>query len=339
MLQPVNLGRAMTRPLLEVRGLSKSFPVGQSLLASGRSVLSAVDDVSFSIAVGETLAVVGETGSGKTTLARMIVRLERPSGGHVVFDGVDVLRATGDASRALRRRMQLIFQNPYAALDPRMRVRDAVAEGFASTSIRGQERLDRVAELMDSVQLPTTIMGNFPHQLSGGQRQRVVIARALAANADLLVADEPVSALDASIQSQIINLLRDLKTKRNLALLLITHDLEIAQTLADRIAVMHQGRMVEVGPVDEVFQLPAHPYTQALVSAIPTYGEARGARIVLTGDPTSPIDPPAACRFVSRCFRAIERCRVEDPRLSSIDDGGRSVACFNWELLDWRTKS
>ena len=319
--------------LLEIEHVSKRFPMRHNLFGQPSSWLSAVDDVSFSVAPGETLGIVGESGSGKSTLARLLLRLVGLSGGRMVFDGVDMAAATGAASLRLRQRNQIIFQDPFSSLDGRMRLDALISEGLYHDRLSRRKRRERVVELTELVGLSPGTLSNYPHQLSGGQRQRIGIARALAANPDLLIADEPVSALDGSVQGQILNLLRSLQRGRGLSMIFITHDLSVARHMADRIAVMHLGKVVELAPTAELFRSPAHPYTQALLSAIPAYGRHRALRITLHGDVPSPIDPPRACRFASRCFRRIDKCTREEPALLPQVDPTHSVACFNWAQL------
>jgi oligopeptide/dipeptide ABC transporter ATP-binding protein len=321
-----------TGPLLEVDGLSKRFPVRHNLLGVPTSWLSALDEVSFWLSPGETLGVVGESGSGKTTLARLLLRLVQPTAGRMTFDGTDVTRARGHDSLRLRQRMQIIFQDPFSSLDGRLRLGDIINEALYHSGLGRRQRKERISQLMEQVGLSPRMLSNYPHQLSGGQRQRIGIARALAANPDLLIADEPVSALDGSVQGQILNLLRSLQRQHGLSMIFITHDLSVARHMSDRVAVMHLGKIVETAPTATLFQSPAHPYTQALLSAIPTYGRGRRTRIVLRGDIPSPIDPPQACRFASRCFRRIDICTQREPLLSPELGADHYVACFNWSL-------
>jgi oligopeptide transport system ATP-binding protein len=319
-------------PLLRARGLTKHFPVGGSLVSRRRSWLSAVDGVDLEVGRGEAFGLVGESGSGKSTLARLLVRLIRPTSGEIVFDGIDFGRADRAQSHELYRKIQIVFQDPQSSLDPRMRLEAIVGEGLYHAALTRRDRRRRAGELLELVGLSAAMLRNYPHQLSGGQRQRVGIARALAAEPDLLIADEPVSSLDASVQGQILNLLRDLQRQRRLSLIFVAHELPVARFMSDRIAVMHLGRIVELAAANELFDRPAHPYTQALLSAMPTYGQGAADRLVLSGDVPSPIDPPAVCRFASRCFRRIERCTEEDPELLPEVSAGHSLACFNWEI-------
>jgi oligopeptide/dipeptide ABC transporter ATP-binding protein len=324
----------MERALLRVSHLSKWFPVNRDLLGRSINRLSAVDDVSFELKQGEVLGIVGESGSGKSTLARLLLRLTRPTGGQVEFDGIDVLAARRSQSLELRRRIQIVFQDPYSSLDQRLRVDAILAEGFYHAGIGRREIRARSTDLVEQVGLQPSVLGSYPHQLSGGQRQRIGIARSLAANPELLIADEPVSALDASVQGQILNLLRRLQRERHLTMIFITHDLSVARHMSDRVAVMHLGKIVEMASARRIFDSPLHPYTQALLSAIPTYGEAAATRIVLKGDVPSPIDPPHSCRFASRCFRRLEVCTVDEPPLAPATSSDHLIACFNWRPLD-----
>jgi oligopeptide/dipeptide ABC transporter ATP-binding protein len=306
-------------PLLEVRGLGKRFPVERGFLGRPTSWLSAVDAVDLDVHPGETLALVGESGCGKSTLARLVLRLIPASEGTVRFEGMDVLRAQGDDLRRLRQRAQLVFQDPYGSLDPRMKVDAIVSEGMPREGMTRAARRDRVRELLDLVELSPDAADRFPHEFSGGQRQRISIARALAVDPIFLIADEPVSALDMSVQSRILNLLADLQERLELTYLFISHDMSVVRHIADRVAVMYLGKVVETAPAAEIFENPLHPYTQALLSSVPSLSRRRFTkRIVLEGDVPSAIDPPAACRFASRCFRVIDHCRAEVPPLEGI---------------------
>jgi peptide/nickel transport system ATP-binding protein len=322
-------------PLVSVRGLTKSFPVERDLFGRPRSWLSAVDDVDLDIYPGETLALVGESGSGKSTLGRLILRLLPATSGSVVFDGLDVLGASAAELRAFRRDAQIVFQDPFGSLDPRMKVDAIIGEGMAHLDLGRHERRRRVAELLESVHLPLTSVDRFPHEFSGGQRQRISIARALAVGARFLVADEPVSALDVSVQSHVLNLLRDLRQRLNLTYLFVSHDMSVVSHVADRVAVMYLGKIVEVAPTEELFANPRHPYTQALLSSVPALLRSGiDRRIRLEGDIPSPVDPPAACRFAGRCFRTIDVCRTQVPPLERIQgDPDHLVACFNQSPL------
>ncbi len=322
-------------PLLEVRGLEKRFAVARDFFGRPTSFLHAVAGVDLDVRKGETVALVGESGCGKSTLARLILRLIRADEGSVRFQGLDVLNASKDELRSLRRQAQLVFQDPYGSLDPRMKVDAIVSEGMSREGMTKTERAARVREVLDLVELSPDAAGRFPHEFSGGQRQRISIARALAVDPTFLIADEPVSALDVSVQSVILNLLSDLQERFGLTYLFISHDMSVVRHVADRVAVMYLGKVVETGPAAEIFENPLHPYTQALLSSVPTLSRRRfKKRIKLEGDVPSAVDPPEACRFASRCFRVIDRCRLEVPPLEGI--AGRPdhrVACFNYEPI------
>jgi peptide/nickel transport system ATP-binding protein len=313
--------------LLEVRDLARHFAVARpGGLWGRRATLRAVDGVSFDIEAGRTLGLVGESGCGKSTTARLVLGLTPATAGDIRFDGVPVTaRHDGDWRRA-RARMQMVYQDPLGALDRRQAVAEQIGEPLAihRPLTPRAERAERVAALMDAVGLRRDQAARYPHELSGGQRQRVVIARALALDPQLLVCDEPVSALDVSIQAQVLNLLDDLRARTGFAALFISHDLKVVRQMADRVAVMYLGRIVEEGAPDEVFHAPLHPYTQALVAAIPTLGRRR-VRTTLRGDPPSPVDRPPGCPFHTRCPVAIARCASETPALRH--DAGRAVAC------------
>ena len=315
------------RPLLEVRNLVKHFPVRRGLLQSSRDEIHAVCGVSFDLRRGETLGLVGESGCGKSTTGRSLLRLIEPTSGCVRFDGQDVLRASRRKLRALRHRMQMVFQDPYGSLDPRMTVRSIVSEPLRIHGLyRGGGR-QRVDELLERVQLDPDHGDRHPQAFSGGQRQRIGIARALALDPELLVLDEPVSALDVSIQAGVVNLLEDLQAELGLAYVFIAHDLSVVRHISDRIAVMYLGRVVELGPAAEVYERPAHPYTQALLSAAPGHRGVHRERIVLTGDVPSPADPPSGCRFRTRCWMAQDVC-AEEPGPALVDRGDcHPVAC------------
>jgi oligopeptide/dipeptide ABC transporter ATP-binding protein len=308
--------------LLEVRALSVSFRVGAARL-------QALDGVSLSLARGETLGLVGESGSGKSTLARALMLGLRPEAGEILFDGAPVSRLSGAALKALRRRMQMVFQDPYSSLDPRMTVARILAEPLIAHGIGTRAgRAAAIAELLAKVGLPSDAATRLPAQFSGGQRQRIAIARALALSPEALIADEPVSALDVSVQAQIVNLLRDLKQERGIALLVIAHDLALVHQLSDRIAVLYLGRVVEEGPADGLVASPLHPYTAALLSASPQPDpRAASRRIVLKGEPPSALDRPSGCAFHPRCPIARPACAVTAPPLAAAGDR-RSVACF-----------
>ena len=321
-------------PLLTVRGLSKRFPVATDFFGRATSFLSAVDDVNLDIEQGETLALVGESGSGKSTLARLILRLTEPSAGSVRFGEINVLQASRSSMRTFRKQAQIIFQDPFESLDPRMKGAAVVAEGMHHLDLDKTAQRSRVAELLDLVQLPSDAAERFPHEFSGGQRQRLSIARALAVDPTFIVADEPVSALDVSMQSQILNLLRDLQDRLGLTYLFISHDMSVVRHMADRVAVMYLGRIVEIAPAGELFTNPLHPYTQALLSAVPSLIVGRpNERIRVPGEATLMGDLHT-CRFANRCFRSLDVCRQQRPPLEAIP--GRPdhhVACFNYAPL------
>jgi oligopeptide/dipeptide ABC transporter ATP-binding protein len=315
-------------PLLRVRDLVKHYTSGGFLRGTAR-IVRAVDGVSFDVSPGETLALVGESGCGKTSAGRTILRLQEPTGGSALFEGNDIFSLDRAALRRMRRRMQIIFQDPYSSLNPRMTVGAAVAEGIHIHGLaEGAEVGRRVASLLEEVGLDPSLAARYPHEFSGGQRQRIGIARALAVEPAFIVCDEPVSALDVSVQAQVLNLLSDLQRDRGLAYLFIAHDLAVVRQIAHRIAVMYLGRIVEQGPAEEVLRAPRHPYTVALLSAVPEpQPTRRRSRIVLGGDLPSPTNPPPGCPFHTRCFhpRRDERCRTERPTLRSI--AGTLAAC------------
>ncbi len=315
--------------LLQVEGLRTWFPIRAGVFQHTIGHVRAVDGVDLAVPRGRTLALVGESGCGKTTVGRSILRLVEPSAGRVLFDGVDLLTLPKPALRPYRRAIQIVFQDPLGSLDPRMRIRDVVAEGMKAFRIGGseRERTERVAELLRRVRLDPTQMTRYPHELSGGQRQRVCIARALALGPKLLICDEAVSALDVSIQAQILNLLRDLQAELGLSYLFITHDLGVVRYLADRVAVMYLGQIVEDVATEELFAGPQHPYTQALLSAVPSVDPGRRTVAVrLRGDVPSPANPPAGCRFHTRCPAVFARCRTEAPPFYPIRAG--ESRCF-----------
>ncbi|HSW31028.1 MAG TPA: oligopeptide/dipeptide ABC transporter ATP-binding protein [Longimicrobiales bacterium] len=326
----------MSVPLLEVRDLVKHFPIQRGFLRRTVGTVRAVDGVSFDVLQGETLGLVGESGSGKSTLARTVLRLEEPTSGSVRFDGEELAGLAGEALRLRRRHMQMIFQDPFASLNPRMRVGSIVREPLDIHRVgEPRERDGRVAALLERVGLERRSARHFPHQLSGGQRQRVGIARALATGPRLIVADEPISALDVSIQAQIVNLLQDLKDELGLTYLLIAHDLSMVRHACDRVAVMYLGRLVETGARADVFDRPRHPYTRALIASIPVPDperQAARAAVPLEGDVPSPAAPPPGCRFHTRCPFAVARCRVEEPGLREVAPG-QLVACHRAEEL------
>ena len=325
----------MSQTILDVHELRKHYPVGQGWLpGSARRSVKALDDVTFTLDKGETLAVVGESGCGKSTLGRTILRFVEPSGGNVWLDGHRITEMGGREMRRLRRQMQVVFQDPAASLSPRMRVRDIIAEPLRNYGlVSGRAAIaERVGDLLEQVGLPRDAGERYPHEFSGGQRQRIAIARALAPEPDLLICDEAVSALDVSSKAQIVNLLADLQQRLGLAILFISHDLAVVEHIADRIAVMYLGRIVELADRTTLFAAPAHPYTQALLSAVLDPSPVRKRqRIALKGEVPSPIDPPAGCHFHTRCPYAFDRCRSEAPVLAERAPG-QVAACHLEEL-------
>jgi len=317
------------KDLLVVKNLVKYFPVRAGLFQRVVAWVQAVDDVSFTVKEGETLGLVGESGCGKTTIGRTILHLIKPTSGKVVFDGVDTLKLRGDALKGMRRNMQIIFQDPYASLDPRMPVGESIAEGLRIHKIGSKSDQDEtVIDILRKVGLEDYHARRFPHEFSGGQRQRIGIARALALHPQFIVADEPVSALDVSIQSQVLNILKDLQREFHLTYLFIAHNLSVVEHISDRVAVMYLGKMVELTDRDELFAHPLHPYTQALMSAIPIPDPTiKRERIILQGDVPSPLNPPKGCRFHPRCPVVMDVCSQSEPPLLEVKPE-HSVACF-----------
>ncbi len=319
-----------TQNILEIRNLVKYFPITKGFIFQRQAgAVKAVDDVSFNIRQGETLGLVGESGCGKTTTGRVILRLMEPTSGEAYFEGRNIFKLTKEELRRMRRDMQIIFQDPYSSLNPRMTVGDIVGEPLEIHNLaRGKDKVRRVQELLEVVGLSPYHANRYPHEFSGGQRQRIGIARALAVNPKLIICDEPVSALDVSIQAQVLNLLQELQKEFGLTYLFIAHDLSVVKHISDRIAVMYLGRIVEVGTTDQLFENPQHPYTEALLSAVPIPDPAmRRERIILPGDVPSPVNPPKGCRFHTRCLYAQPSCSVDDPALVDYSHDGHSVAC------------
>lgn len=320
----------MSGPLLEVRNLKKHFPLQRGLLGAATGHVYAVDGVSFTINRGETLSLVGESGCGKSTVGRCILRLTQPTAGEVLLDGQRIDNLSATALRPLRQRIQVVFQDPFSSLNPRMRVGDIIAEPIINFGLakNKSELEDRVAGLMDKVRLPRDAMRRHPHEFSGGQRQRIGIARALAPGADLIICDEAVSALDVSVKAQIVNLLAALQDELGLALLFISHDLAIVEHVTHRVAVMYLGKIVEIADRRTLFASPHHPYTRALLSAVPVPDPTiKRSRVILKGDVPSPINPPGGCRFHTRCPYVFDRCRVEEPMLRKTTELQQLSAC------------
>jgi peptide/nickel transport system ATP-binding protein len=320
--------------LLDVQHLTKSFVADTNFFGKPTSFVQAVDDVSFQIRRGEAFGLVGESGCGKTTIGKMLVGLLQPTSGSIIFEGQDLTKLGKKERRALCTDIQLIFQDPYASLNPRMTVGDIIAEPIITNKILPADQIDaRVDELLELVGLPHTMRNRYPHEFSGGQRQRVGIARALAVNPKLIVCDEPVSALDVSVQAQVLNLLDELKEKMGLTYLFIAHGLNVVKHVSDRVGVMYLGRLMEITEKNELYKSPLCPYTQALLSAIPSVDpKMRRRRIILEGDVPSPIDPPAGCRFCSRCFAKVGGCDVSAPELREVMPG-HWCACHRYDSV------
>ncbi len=314
----------MSDAALAVRGLTVHFRVRRGLV--GSRVVRAVDGVDLALGPGETLGVAGESGSGKSTIARSLVHLTRPNGGTITLGETDVTSLRGAALRRYRRRMQMVYQDPYDSLDPRMTVRDAIGEALAVRGLSRDRRPGEVARLLSRVNLPDALAARYPGQLSGGQRQRVSIARALAVEPDVIICDEAVAALDVSIRAQVLNLLKDIQRDTGVAYLFISHDLSTLRFVADRVAIMYVGRVVEHGPSLELFAEPLHPYTRALIAAVPSVTARGTKRLHLAGEPPDPANPPTGCPFHPRCPEAIDECRRVRPELTVVGPG-RSVAC------------
>ncbi len=319
--------------LLRVQHITKWFPIKKWIFEKQRYV-QAVDDVSFDLYEGETLGIVGESGCGKSTLARTLLRLIEPTRGTIEFDGENILKLNKRELRAIKRNMQIVFQDPYSSLHPKMKIGNIIAEPFiiTGTALDKEERKNRVAELISLVGLDPSYANRYPHEFSGGQRQRIAIARALATNPKLLLCDEPVSALDVSVRAQVLNLLEDFQHMRNLSYIFISHDLSVVEHICDRVAIMYLGQLVEIGTTEEIFEHPMHPYTQALLSAIPVIGRAKRERILLEGNIPSPINPPSGCRFRTRCRYACNVCTVK-PELVDIGNA-HFLACRKYDECD-----
>jgi oligopeptide/dipeptide ABC transporter ATP-binding protein len=327
----------MAEKLLEVKNLVKHFPVRGGVFSRVRAHVRAVDGISFDIEEGETLGLVGESGCGKSTAGRAILRLIEPTAGEVIFKGTNILDLEREKMRQLRREMQIIFQDPYASLNPRMTIGSIVGEPLTIHNIaKGKKRDEEVASILQRVGLRPEHMRRYPHEFSGGQRQRIGIARALALNPKVIIADEPVSALDVSIQAQVINLLQDLQKDFGIAYLVISHDLSVVQHICDRIAVMYLGEIVEIAEADELIMSPRHPYTEALLSAVPVPDPAAGGqkeRIILRGDVPSPVNPPPGCRFHTRCPYKEDICATDEPPLQVISDGHMTACHFAGKIF------
>jgi oligopeptide transport system ATP-binding protein len=318
------------QPLLQVKDLVKHFPIYRGLFQRQVGAVHAVDGVTFDIQKGETFGLVGESGCGKSTTGRTILRLYEPSAGSITFDGIKIQNLSNEEMRKLRSRMQMIFQDPYASLNPRMTVQEIVAEPAVELGMITWKQADEfVSDLLQTVQLNPSFVRRYPHEFSGGQRQRIGIARALSLNPDFIICDEPISALDVSVQAQVVNLLEALQKQRDITYLFIAHDLAMVRHISDRVGVMYLGVMAELAACDELYENPCHPYTKALLSAVPVPDaavEKKRQRIILTGDVPSPVNPPSGCRFRTRCSLAVEHCAQERPEWRQISPG-HYVAC------------
>ncbi|MDI2128912.1 ABC transporter ATP-binding protein [Yinghuangia seranimata] len=332
-----------TEPVLRVENLVKHFPLTRGVLIQKKiGAVRAVDGVSFDLQPGETLGLVGESGCGKSTVAKLLMNLERVSAGRIVFKGQDITHASGSALKAVRRNIQMVFQDPYTSLNPRMTVGDIIGEPYdihPEVAPKGDRR-KKVQDLLDVVGLNPEHINRYPHQFSGGQRQRIGIARGLALNPEVIICDEPVSALDVSVQAQVINLMERLQGEFGLSYIFIAHDLSVVRHISDRVAVMYLGKIVEVGTEDQIYEHPTHPYTQALLSAVPVpdpEGRETRERIILTGDVPSPANPPSGCRFRTRCWKAQDICAKEEPLLevrAGLGDTAHASACHFAEVME-----
>ncbi|WP_166356312.1 dipeptide ABC transporter ATP-binding protein [Phytoactinopolyspora sp. HAJB-30] len=329
-------------PLLKVDGLIKHFPIGRKVIGpGGLATVKAVDGVSFELARGETLGIVGESGCGKSTVAKTLVRLEEPTSGTATFEGEDIFAMSARRLRKLRREVQIIFQDPYGSLNPRMTVGDIITEAWEihKDTVPRRQRKTQAQELLERVGLDPGMINRYPHQFSGGQRQRIGIARALTLRPKIIICDEPVSALDVSVQAQVVNLLEEIQDDFGLSYIFIAHDLSVVRHISDRVGVMYLGRIVELGNEQQIYEEATHPYTQALLSAVPIpdpdeSAVAKANRIVLEGDVPSPIDPPSGCHFRTRCWKADSRCAEEDPELIDRFAHGHPSACHYAAMRD-----
>jgi oligopeptide transport system ATP-binding protein len=321
-------------PLIEVRNLTKYFEISRGIMGRHKDYVQAVDGVTFTIGKGETLGLVGESGCGKSTTGRTLIRLYKPTGGEIIYNGVDLGSLSQKELVPYRKKIQMIFQDPYASLNSRMTVGDIIGESMEIHHLaRGQERQKKIYELLERVGLSKDHASRYPHEFSGGQRQRIGIARALAVDPEFIICDEPISALDVSIQAQVVNMLEDLQKELGLTYLFIAHDLSMVKHISDRIGVMYLGKLVEIANRNELYDAPLHPYTQALLSAIPIPDpevSKQSRRIILEGDVPSPINPPSGCRFRTRCAHAMERCALEEPEIREVRPG-HFVACHLME--------
>jgi peptide/nickel transport system ATP-binding protein len=315
--------------IIEVRNLKRYFPIRGGLLQRKLATVQAVDDISFDVRRGETLGIVGESGCGKSTMARLLIQLLAADAGRIVFEGEAVGTAGGMDMRELRRQVQMVFQDSYSSLNPRCTIEDTIAYGPRVHGLSWEAARQRASEILAKVGLdPHLFAMRYPHELSGGQRQRINIARALALEPKVIVLDEPVSALDKSVEAQVLNLLVDLKNELALTYIFISHDLNVVQYMSDRVLVMYLGKVVEVGPVESIYGGPQHPYTRALLAAMPSMDpDRRGEQVTLTGDPPNPINPPSGCRFHTRCSHAEACCAAVEPRLATAGDGDHHAAC------------